>query len=181
MLYTDGGWAWSSGIPHDLHKKLWGRQRSLPSPEYVAIGSLDRYYIRFEDGESEWVGCDTMTERLQDESSGDVGTVAFGNDLDSYFIVFEDGGYSYQEVPDALQELVQTGRQDSTDGECRSPGPLECVSLGPNDEWFLQTKTGKAWWDGMSEDAVDCMAEHCNQISFMDFADDDAYLFLYKE
>jgi hypothetical protein len=33
----------------------------------------------------------------------------------------------------------------------------------------------------MSEDAVDCMAKHCNQISFMDFADDGAYLFLYKE
>ena len=41
MLYEWGSWAWTSGIPKFLHNKLNGRQRTLPKPTYVAIGSFE--------------------------------------------------------------------------------------------------------------------------------------------
>jgi hypothetical protein len=60
MLYEHGGWAYTSGLPTHLHNKLNGRQRTLPSPTCVALGTQDRYYIRFADGKSQWVGCEAM-------------------------------------------------------------------------------------------------------------------------
>mmetsp|Transcript_27021 Transcript_27021/g.40895 ORF Transcript_27021/g.40895 Transcript_27021/m.40895 type:complete len:152 (-) Transcript_27021:169-624(-) len=41
MLHDNGGWSCSIGIPNLSYNKLNGRQRTLPSPTYVAIGSLD--------------------------------------------------------------------------------------------------------------------------------------------
>ncbi|GFH52418.1 hypothetical protein CTEN210_08894 [Chaetoceros tenuissimus] len=89
-LYENGGWAYSSGLTTNLHKKLHTRALSHPSPDYIAMGSLDRYYIRFANGKSEWVGPKDMTELLQN-TNRKVKSVAFGEDFETYFIVFEDG------------------------------------------------------------------------------------------
>ena len=95
----------------------------LPSPTYVSIGSQDRYYIEFADGESEWVGCDDMSDELKSTSKS-VKTVAFGEHWGSYFVVFTDGGYRFNNVPYALSDLIQNKR--------KAKGDLKCVSLGPD-------------------------------------------------
>ena len=60
VLYESGTWAFTTGLPPSLHNKLNGRQITLPSPDYVVIALQDRYYVRFEDGKSECVGCEEL-------------------------------------------------------------------------------------------------------------------------
>jgi hypothetical protein len=119
MLYESGAWACTSNLPKLLYNKLNGRQKSLPNPLYVAVGSQDRYYIKFKDKKSEWVRCEEMTKTLN-QNSKSVRTVAFGDHWDSYFIVYSDGSYAFSSIPHGLHKLLV-----SRNGRC----DLECVSL----------------------------------------------------
>ena len=170
LLYESGGWAWTSGLPKFLHNKLKGRQRTLPSPTYVAIGSLDRYYICFEDGKSQWVGCDGMTKALEN-SIRQVKSVAFGEDWNSYFIVYDDGYWEYSNVPAALDDLIKRRK-------CRAD--LSCVSLGPNGEYYLSARNGRAWWGGMTTDNMKRTKKYSDRIKFLDFGIDDSYILRYS-
>ena len=100
--------------------KLNGRAKHHPSPTYVALGTMDRYYIKFANGKSEWVGCEDMSKTLQ-ESTRAVRTVAFGEDWDSYFVVFDDGYWAYKNVPTGLCDQVK---------KRNSRADLAAVSLG---------------------------------------------------
>ena len=172
MLYETGGWAFTSNLPKLLHNKLNGRQKSLPSPLYVALGSQDRYYIRFQDGKCEFVGCDAMIQTLQKKQiSRTVRTVAFGGDWDSYFIVYSDGGYEYSSIPLALHKLIK-----SRNGKC----DLACVSLGPSGEFYVRTQNEKAWWGGMTTKNLQTVSSVKDRITFLDFGDDDTYFLRYK-
>ena len=168
FLYENGGWAWSAGLTKQLHNKLNGRQRHLPSPLYVSIGSFDRYYIRFEDGKSEWVGCDEMTDYLQQEYRT-VKTVAFGEEWDSYFVLFEDGGWQSNNIPYGLSNWIN--RNSSPD--------LACVTLGPNGEYYVRAKDSSSWWGGIEPDNWNRMKKFRGRIKFMDFGDDDSYVIRY--
>ncbi len=171
LFYEGGGWAWTSGLPKQLHNKLNGRQRTLPSPNYVAMGSQDRYYVKFEDGKSEWVGCDNMTNLLQG-TNRTVKTVAFGEDWDTYFVVFADGGWNWGgTIPYALSDLL---------GRRNKKGDLECVSLGPAGEYYLKAKNGRAWWGGMTTENLATATKHRDRIEFMDFGDDDTFFLRYS-
>jgi hypothetical protein len=171
MLCEQGGSAWSAGLPMLLCNKLNGRQRSLPKSTYIAIGSQDRYYIHFSDGKSECVGCDLMMKTLKKMGSRTVRSVAFGEDWESYFIVFSNGGWSYNSIPQGLVD-VRERRGSRAD--------LNCVSLGPSGEYYVAAKNGRAWWGGMSEKGLQC-GRKCNHgIKFMDFGDDDAFLIRYS-
>jgi len=135
LLYEDGDQTWTSGLPTFLYNKLNGRQKSLPPPEYVSMGSHDRYYVRFQDGKSEWVGCEHMTRQLKN-TDATPRAVSFGKSgRDSYFILFEDGDYSYQNIPGALVDFIE----DHKDSK------LEKVALGPNGEWFVETDNARGW------------------------------------
>jgi hypothetical protein len=132
FLYENGSWGCTEGLLRGLYNKLNGRRRKLPSPVYVAMGSQDRYYIKFADGSSQFVGCDDLVKELQQKSNVRVvKTVAFGVDWDSYFIVYTDGWWSSRNVPIGLTDLIKK-RQSRAD--------LHCVSLGPNGEYFLSAK-----------------------------------------
>eukprot|EP01080_Neovahlkampfia_damariscottae_P013073 gene13073-8280_t len=45
---------WGIGIPKKLHDIFIGRQKSLPPPVYVDLGSFGRYFVEFENGSSRW-------------------------------------------------------------------------------------------------------------------------------
>jgi len=122
------------------HNKLNSRRKDLPPPVYVSISSDDRYYLRFRDGSTYWCGCDDMTEALN-KTPHRVTSVAFGGEWDSYFIVTQNGGYMYRNIPSALHDLIER-RQQKTD--------IECLSLGPDGEYYLKAKNGRAWWGGVS-------------------------------
>jgi hypothetical protein len=129
---------WSETLRNSLKER---RQKSLPPPEYVAIGSQDRHYVKFENGSSQWVGCDAMTKALKETNRG-VKSVAFGKHMDSYFIVYEDGWWGYHNIPDSLVAIIEDrGRK----------ADLDCVSLGPDDEFYMKAKNGHAWFVGSSQ------------------------------
>ena len=100
MLYENGEMTYPRCFTASLKQKLAGRPKPLPPPEYdVAIGSQDRYYVRFTDGSSQWVGNETMTNMLRDTNRRRVKSIAFGEHWESNFIVYDDGYWQQQNIP----------------------------------------------------------------------------------
>ena len=167
MLYEDGDWTCSntSAIPKLLYNKLNGRQKSLPSPVYVALGSMGRYYIKFADGNIEWVGCDDMTKAINETSRREK-TVAFGEGWDSFFLVFEDGLGTYRGVPDGLSEKLKA-RDNKSD--------LKCVSLGGDGAWYLEAMNGRSWWGGAHSKTMSAIGKIKDRLTFLDFGPDDGH------
>jgi hypothetical protein len=163
MLYENGAWACSSGLPTQLWNKLNGRQKSLPTPDYVALGSQDRLLRPLPRREiSQWVGCDAMSKALQ-KSARTVRSVAFGASFDAYFIVYTDGFWEYGgHVPAGLVEALETNE--------RRPN-LKCVSLGPTGEYFVST-SNRSSWVGVRD--MDTSAIR-NKITYMDFGANGTY------
>mmetsp|Transcript_11300 Transcript_11300/g.27201 ORF Transcript_11300/g.27201 Transcript_11300/m.27201 type:complete len:290 (+) Transcript_11300:405-1274(+) len=171
MLYESGEWSWTDGIPTLLHNKLHGRQRTLPKPTYVAIGSQDRYYVQFADGKAEWVCCDEMHKALQKSNNESIASVAFGADYNSYAIVYKGGSYQYSGIPDGLHDLI-VRRRNKRD--------LKCISLGPNNEYFVSAKNGRTWWGGMSSQSLSEVSKYKDRIRYLDFSSNDQYLLRYS-
>lgn len=165
-LYEDGSWAWTSGLPKLLHNKLNGRARSLPRPEYVALGPNGYYYIRFADGKSEWVGPDALDEYLHGEAEqkGGVATLAFG--ADCFFIVYNNGGWRHHgDVPSGLKELIASrGKR----------GDLKCVSLGTGGAYFLRAENGRTWWGGAASKTMAQIRKVKDRVRFIDFGTYDS-------
>jgi len=172
-LYDAGNWAYSSGLPDNVHKLLHTRAASHPSPDYVALGSMNRYYIRFKNGKSEWVGPDDLSKLLQKDSRK-VKSVAFGEDYADYFVVFEGGGYEYVGCPPGLENKINArGKR----------GDLDKVTLGPDGEWSLWAKNGRAWWGGLSDalsKKISSLQRKGNNITDLLFGNDEYYFVRYS-
>jgi hypothetical protein len=175
LLYEDGDWMYTGNIPTLLLNKLKGRAQSHPKPVYVALGTQNRYYIKFDNGKSEWVGCEHMGEYLQKDAT-QVATVAFGDEWDSYFVVTKGGGYGYQSVPTGLTDKIAAREQSMS----KSGGDLRSVSLGPGGEWCLEALNNRMWWGGLSSEAYDELRSIKDRVTFMDFGDDDSYFLRYE-
>lgn len=162
IILGEGGCSCWLSIPKLLDNKLRGRQASLPPPTYVAIGSCDRYYVQFADGQSQWVASDWFGDNIKSTDCS-VKTVAFGESYESYFIVYSGGSFSYNDVPEGLVE-----RMESRGNLC----DLEFVSLGPDGEWFVSAQNGRAWWGGLTEDGYELIATVRDRITSMVFGED---------
>ena len=163
MLYEKYGWSWNGTPTKLLYNKLHGRQRHLPDPTYVALSGDNRYYIKFADGKSEWVAPDSFSDKIHAQSRG-VRTVAFGEDWDTWFIVFNDGWWSWDgDIPDGLLQRL-TSRDKRAD--------LTCVSLGPSGEWYVSAQNRKAWWGGMDDDQLDIAGRYKDRVMCMVFGGD---------
>ena len=170
MIYESGESAWSSGLPKGLHNKLNGRQRSLPAPTYIAMGTKGRYYLQFACGEVIWGGdfgdheFDASVRRMND-----VVCVAFGEYATSWFIVQSGGGYSYQGIPTALCDAVKKNEHKT----------IEHVSLGPKGEWWIRWEDGGSSASGMSDKcskAWDKIANNFNIKRVLYGPDDDWFI-----
>eukprot|EP00934_Nitzschia_sp_Nitz4_P008103 Nitzschia sp. Nitz4//scaffold159_size51929//50516//51733//NITZ4_006889-RA/size51929-processed-gene-0.23-mRNA-1//-1//CDS//3329537604//8093//frame0 len=157
-LFEHPGWAFFSGLPKLLHNKLNGRQVSLPTPV-------------FKDGKSEWVGPDGLSEELQ-ENKRTVKSVAFGENWDTYFVVYTDGYWKWGgNIPNGLLKLLASRSRKSD---------LSCVSLGPEGEWFLSANNGRMWWGGLSTSNSNHIAKYRDRITFMDFGTNDNVIIRYS-
>ena len=131
FVQLSGGGSCYWGVPKQLYNAVNGRQKSLPKPEYVVIGTGDRFYIRFADGSSRWEGEDDDFSEAIHDSDSDVDKVAFGSDGDQnsyWFILFRDGSAEWH--PDLPADLVECVLQE----DCAD---VRDVTLGPDGQWFL--------------------------------------------
>jgi len=166
MLYEGGGWNATNGLNKQLYSKLAGRNQALPGPSYIALGSQNRYYVKFEDGRCQWVGCDALSQELRKHRP--LKTIAFGETWNSYFIVYEDGGYSYKGIPYHVNDIIQKN-------QCE----IECVSLGPKGEYFMKMKNGRVWWGGMSYNAMNKVNRLKDRVKFIDFGENETFVCRY--
>ncbi|KAJ1483875.1 hypothetical protein T484DRAFT_1798681 [Baffinella frigidus] len=142
------------------------------------MGSEDRYYIEFADGKSEWVGPKAISKYLQNleafgvHSRDGVRSVAFGEDFDTFFIVYIGGYWTCGgSVPTGLVDLLKS-RKCAAD--------LDHVSLGPGGEWYLAATNGKAWWGGVPDDFGEFIKDMKNSIEFVDFGERGSYIISYN-
>jgi hypothetical protein len=134
---------WGTGIPTELYNKLNGRKKSLSPPMYIAGGSNDRYYLEFKDGSAVWSASDNFSKVIKSVCQR-VKFVTFGTEYDSYFIMWKDGRTASNNLPTKLNNKIKS----------RNPKlpPLHYVSLGPNNQWFVQWENGKMeWYDPQNE------------------------------
>jgi hypothetical protein len=170
-LHDSGGWSFSRGLPKALHNKLNGRQRTLPSPTCVALGSNGRYFIGFEDGSSEWIGSTAVDAAFENGMlTGEIATFSFGDDDYAYFYVTKSGNYGYAGVPVGMSELM-TSRNHKRD--------LKAASLGPDGEWFVSAQNGRSWCGGWTDelrDAVWDIEREGGTVTFIEFGDDGTFI-----
>ena len=155
FLWGDGDCMYRD-IPRQLHNKINGRQKSLPKPEYVAMGSPDRYYVRFADGSSQWSAPPEFTSAINGTGKN-VAKVAFGESGGYYnsaywFILFSDGSCQWDpDLPDNLASLIRT---------CSSA--IRDVTLGPSGEWFIIWENMK-WDSSRSNYDYTCIEDNLQQ------------------
>ena len=77
----------------------------------------------------------------------DVKLVAFGTEKSSYFVLFEDGGFAWNELPRKLVKILEKCRRSELP-------PLDFVSLGPRGQYFVRYANGN-WHAGGCSKAED--------------------------
>lgn len=171
FMLHEGDYSHNGNVPKGLENKLKGRQSHLPSPKYVSIGSSDRYYIQFANGAAQWNGPDDLTEELQGTTRS-VRSVAFGEDYDTWFVVYSDGYWKWNgEIPSGLCKVL-TDRDKKSD--------LKHVSLGPEGQYYISVANGRAWWGGTGDENLELIRRYKSSLTFMDFGRDDRLFIRYE-
>lgn len=189
FIYGNGGVAYTPSIPKALCQTLRNLRKSSFSsrPNYVALGTRDRYYVTFNDGTADWKGpkqLDKILKKCHYPNDSSVSplpplprSVAFGSTYDTFFIVFHDGSWEYQGrgIPDSLKQKLRD--RDNRDD-------LVLVNLGPLDEWFIKARNGRMWWNGGSndlEEAITDILEDGKYIHTIDFGENESFFLSFHD
>jgi len=151
-----------------LHEQLTSRAAGMPPPIDAAIGSEDRFYLRFADGKQEWIASDECTADIKTKP---VARVSFGSDWGEYCIIYKDGSCKYADVPSQLEAKLRTPRPKKA--------PIAAVNLGPEGEWFISFADGTWEMGGCSDslhDKVDSIVKSGAQIRLIVFGANDAWV-----
>ncbi|KAL7536785.1 hypothetical protein ACHAXR_007392 [Thalassiosira sp. AJA248-18] len=198
VLRENGAFDVIGKIPDVLSKKLF--RSKGPLPDQISLGTLGRYYVHFSDGSFHFYGPPSLSKILTKSHKaqkqrrrtrgqrGNVSivSVAFGKELADFFVVGppllcprvqSDGAWeAHGNLPSGLEELMTTrkGRAD-----------LHWVALGVNDEWCVRAKNGRVWWEGVSDEADEALADILakdgeNELKYIDFGIDETYFLLHK-
>ena len=116
-------------LPNDIFWLLQSSEEGDPRPVYVSLGTDDRYFIKFDNGSTQWSEgkCDDFDDIIFADE--DVKFVAFGQSWDSYIVVTENDTH-WNNVPNQIAKILRGTR------------PIQSISLGPSGEYFV------AWEDG---------------------------------
>jgi hypothetical protein len=166
MLYDDGSFAWTAGMPTGLHNKLNGKgSYKHPYTTYLAMGTWGRAYVVFADGTTQWWGAtDVMAESFRHSS---VKTVAFGEDMEDYFILYNGGGYAYRGIPPMMERDAFSNKYKKK--------TFAAVALGPKGEWWARWTDGSSKW-GNTTDVFDTKCQSMNARSVMFGPDGDFFI-----
>lgn len=111
------------------------------------------------------------------EVSVSVVSVAFGKQLDDFFVVMSDGSWeAHGSLPPGLEGLMS---------DRKSRADLLWVALGINGEWCVKSQNGRVWWGGVSDEVDEALSEilaedGANELRFIDFGKDETYFLLHK-
>lgn len=174
ICINDDGVHWYCSIPRVMRNKLVGRAKTLPKPAYVAGGSYDRWYIRFADNSirlGEWNGDERFRARVCDDAAQCKypKIVAFGEDIESYFVLYDDGTYDYYGIPTVVHNKLRSRNP-------RLP-KLNYIALGPENQWFLRWEDGKREWGGPTSHNFVSKYHELN-VKRVYFGNDNEYLFM---
>jgi len=162
------GWNFRN-VPKGLEKRLTTRSAGQPPPKYTSLGAKGRYFVQYPNGKRQWSGPASLSTYLQGAKRS-VRSVAFGKNYNTWFVVHSDGDYEWNgKIPYGLEQVLNAHDHK-----------LKCVSLGGNNEWYLEASTGEAWWNGISETMSDCVENIKDQITFMDFGDEWEWIVRYE-
>eukprot|EP00927_Polykrikos_kofoidii_P077206 TRINITY_DN74174_c0_g1_i1.p1 TRINITY_DN74174_c0_g1~~TRINITY_DN74174_c0_g1_i1.p1 ORF type:complete len:430 (-),score=54.07 TRINITY_DN74174_c0_g1_i1:90-1265(-) len=171
VIYEDGGFSYTGGLPTPVHNKLHSRPAHAPKPVFAALGTEGRYFMEFTHGTNWIISNVPGVLNIVGENShrGGIASVSFGEDYETYFIVWKDGWWSRNgDIPSGLAALMS---------ERRNKSDLDFVSIGPTGEWFLRARNGRAWWGGDAVNMID--DRYTNSIRNIVFGD-GGYLMRYN-
>lgn len=207
VLRNNGAFSVIGTLPKPLYKQLFSR--GCPFPEYIALGTRGRFYVRFEDGSFKFNGPSSLKRFLDETGSHDsvmaksrfflkgvksrkkikidnrlqhsISSIAFGKRFDDVFLVRNDGSWeSHGDMPKGLVKLLH---------DRRDRGDLAWVALGPNNEWCLKAKNERIWWGGVSEEVDDHLSRilmedeengKLTDLKFIDFGVEDSFFLLHQ-
>ena len=170
ILDENGNFHSTSWLTSDVRKLLYQRDPSLPRPTYIALGSNDRYFVQFENGEKKWSESERTSFHGIVSKNDDLRFVAFGPAWDSYVLATESF-MDWNNVPRQLDWILRGTR------------PIQSVSLGPNGEFFVAWKDGGFKGGGWSQDLLDKLVEMKGNgwhVRDMKFGESDTYIIRYS-
>lgn len=179
VLRNNGAFSVIGILPRALYKSLF--RKRAPYPEYIALGTKGRYYVRFEDGTTECAGPSALKAFLNKNRNNSGKKAKSASRFSRNGIIskkMKRGEIDKRRrSPSSITSIAFGKRFDDfflvrNDGswECNGDMPrsldklledrgdradLEWVALGPNGEWCLKAQNEKIWWGGVSEEADD--------------------------
>ncbi|KAJ1641358.1 hypothetical protein T492DRAFT_919107 [Pavlovales sp. CCMP2436] len=105
-----------------LARQLAQRTAQMAPIAFIAIGSHQRFYVRFADGKQEWVGPDECTVDVKAKPVAQVGPDECIVDCDG---TWEMGGCS-DALADKVDEIVKSGIS------------VKLINFGGNDSWLIR-------------------------------------------
>lgn len=170
MVYDHGGYSYTEGMPTGLYNKLHHRGANQPKPTYVAMGSMDRWYVRYDSGVSQWNNVPkSLTDAINENPTVPV-CLAFGRVHNSYCVLWSDGTWSWCNVPAKLENVLGYKGRDKS-----AP---KFVSLGPNGEYFVRLENGKMWWGNFDDESI-YDNDMSDRITSIHFGADGTYIARY--
>jgi len=175
-------------IPKNLEERLF--RDDAPFPEYISLGSSDRYFVKFDDETYYFHGPPSLSRTLNKrmvkkqkvkgkkgaKNSVYIASVAFGREFDDFFVVLTDGSWECDgELHEELDKLLNDrGNRDD----------LVWVSLGPDDEFCLKAKNGRIWWGGVSDEISELLFDitdgNENEVDYISFGVDGSYFLTHR-
>lgn len=189
VLRHDGSFNLVGEIPKPMYKALFCKK--VAHPEYIAMGTNGRFFIRFDDGTHLCAGPTQLRTFLKATNSSrfrtvkqrhkkgsdnplEVSSIAFGNGFEDFFLVRNDGSWEcVGDMPRGLDKLLE---------DRRFKADLEWVSLGPDNEWCLKAKNGRIWWGGVSEEVDEHLSTIAieDDLKFIDFGENHSFFLLHQ-
>ncbi|KAL7472808.1 hypothetical protein ACHAXS_013206 [Conticribra weissflogii] len=204
VLRDTGGFSVIGEIPRKLSELLFRRRGPLPS--YIALGTKQRYYVRFEDGSTSFHGPTSLDAFLKEPRrcldagrikggtkranqrkrhhhprfgtgrDTEIVSVAFGKEFGDYFIVRANGSWEANGELPSGLEKLLDSRRDR--------GDLRWVALGPEGEWCVKARNGRVWWGGVSREIdeilVDILIDGQEELTYLDCGVDGSYFMIYQ-
>ena len=191
ILRENGAFNVVGYIPKILEERLFDRDG--PFPEYISLGSNDRYFVKFDDGTYYFYGPDSMAKLLEKRmpqrqrgkgkkkrrggksNNLSVASVAFGREIEDFFVVFTDGSWECDGFLHKGLDKLLDDRGNLAD--------LLWVSLGPDNQWCLKARNGRVWWSGVSDEISEALFDITDaretDVKYISFGVDDSYFLLF--